>query len=155
MLFCSQSRCDVLNYVMFPNSKIVMTNCLLNNLFTVLLATQAILYHKCMNINNLKKIGTRPACFELRERWLCQIWWIFGKVPKGGGGSEVPFSNCVLFWFFSIVKKHTLKPKITLLNKCPALKVLFKVSKFCNIIFWIENDRPPPHPTPLWNFSEN
>ena len=38
----------------------------------------------------------------------------------------------------------------TLLCPFHAQKALFKVSKICNINFWIEND-----PTPLWNFSEN
>ena len=49
-----------------------------------------------------------------------------------------------------LLKKHTLKPEIALLNQFPAQKALFKVPKICNINFWIENDPPP-----LWNFSKN
>ena len=53
---------------------------------------------------------------------------------------------CVVFWFFSIqmLKKHKLKPEITLLYQFHAQKALFKVPKICNINFWIENDPPPP-----------
>ena len=43
-----------------------------------------------------------------------------------------------------LLKKHTLKPEIALLNQFPAQKALFKVPKICNINFWIENDPPPP-----------
>ena len=46
-------------------------------------------------------------------------------------------------FFNAIVKKHTLNPEITLLYQFHAQKVLFKVSKICNIDFWIKNDTPP------------
>ena len=59
--------------------------------------------------------------------------------------SEVPSSECVWFWFFSIqlLKKRTLNPEITILYQFHAQKVLFKVPKICNLNFWIENDTPP------------
>ena len=46
-----------------------------------------------------------------------------------------------------LLKKHTLNPEITLLfYQFHAQKALFKVSKICNINFWIENDPPLPRP---------
>ena len=93
---------------------------------------------------------------------LKHFWLLLGKVAKNlsfvvktiqrllqpsfyKGGSEVPSSEGVLFWFFSIQlsKKHTLNPEIALLYQFHDQKALFKVPKICNISFWIENDPPP------------
>ena len=61
-----------------------------------------------------------------------------------------PSSN-VLFWIFSIhlLKKIYPEPWNYSFTQFHAQKALLKVSKICNIHFWIENDPPP------WNFSEN
>ena len=60
----------------------------------------------------------------------------------------------VLVVLNTIVEKYTLNPEITLLNQFHAQKVLFKVPKICNIIFWIENAPPPfgafPKIHPIW-----
>ena len=43
-----------------------------------------------------------------------------------------------------LLKKHTLKPEIALLNQFPAQKALFKVTKFCKILHagWIRSHVP-------------
>ena len=55
-----------------------------------------------------------------------------------------PSSN-VLFWIFSIhlLKKIYPEPWNYSFTQFHAQKALLKVSKICNIHFWIENDPPP------------
>ena len=48
-----------------------------------------------------------------------------------------------MFFSIQLLKKHTLDTEITLFNKFPAQKALFKVPKICKMNFWIENDLPP------------
>ena len=67
------------------------------------------------------------------------------------------FKVCLVLIFLNTIveKKHTLNPEITLLYQFHTQKALFKVPKICNIIFWIENDAPPPFGTfpkihPTW-----
>ena len=46
---------------------------------------------------NTKLICSPNFSFAVRERFRYQIWWIFGKVPKGGGTFSME-NFCCRFW---------------------------------------------------------